>query len=474
MKKLTGLLCVGILSGICGCASANDGVAAGNVDRVDDTNVVAPLTGTTEGMAQEKTEETKKTVMQQLLDLLHDSWAINDRTYDDLRQQAEEEAHLVGVDPEGWDFSWNNGFRLNRNDGVFKLKFGGRTQFDFAGIGQSGAVEEAIGGRGFGTEFRRSRLYLSGTVDEQLFFKVQYDFAGGDTEFKDVYVGIQNIPYVGAVRVGQFKEPFSLQRLTRGTDITFMERALPGVFDEARNTGVMFSNTMLEQRMTWAAGAFFRSDDTGDTFSNTSNYDITLRLTGLPVYEDDGRNLLHVEGGYTHQFVSEYDISQRPESHLAEKFVDTGPFDADNIDAFNVGSALVLGPFSLQGEVTAGVIDSDVAADPFFWGTYAEASYFLTGEHRPYDLKKAVFVEVKPTNNFDIQTGDWGAWQLAARYSYLDLSDEDLRGGTLNDITAGINWYLFPNTRVMFNYVYAHLNGVGDANIAQLRFQFTF
>ena len=96
MKKLTGLLCVGILSGICGCAFANDGVAAGNVDRVDDKNVVAPLTGTTEGMAQEKSNKTRKTVTQQLLDLLHDSGEIDDRTYDRLRQQAEEEANPNG------------------------------------------------------------------------------------------------------------------------------------------------------------------------------------------------------------------------------------------------------------------------------------------------------------------------------------------------------------------------------------------
>ena len=83
-------------------------------------------------------------------------------------------------------------------------------------------------------------------------------------------------------------------------------------------------------------------------------------------------------------------------------------------------------------------------------------------------------MRVKPKNNFDIQAGDWGAWQLAARYSYLDLTDEGIRGGILSDITAGMNWYLFPNTRAMFNYVYAHLNGVGDTNIAEMRFQVTF
>ena len=103
-----------------------------------------------------------------------------------------------------------------------------------------------------------------------------------------------------------------------------------------------------------------------------------------------------------------------------------------------------------------------------------EASYFLTGEHRPYDRKKAVFTRVKPINPFNLEKEQWGAWQLAARYSYLTFDDESIRGGTFNDITAGVNWHLYDNARVMLNYVYSHLYGVGDANIVQARVQFTF
>ena len=152
-----------------------------------------PPTGTAEGTAEE-TQETKKTVTQQLLDLLRESEQIDEQHYEDLKKQAEEEAKIFEVAPEGWDFSWNNGFRLNRNDGAFKLKFGGRIQLDVAGIGQSGAVEQAIGGRGFGTEFRRSHLYFSGTAYEYLFFKAQYDFAGETRSSRTCTVESKNSP----------------------------------------------------------------------------------------------------------------------------------------------------------------------------------------------------------------------------------------------------------------------------------------
>ncbi len=63
---------------------------------------------------------------------------------------------------------------------------------------------------------------------------------------------------------------------------------------------------------------------------------------------------------------------------------------------------------------------------------------------------------------------------IAARYSYLDLSDQNIRGGTENNTTLGINWHLYSNFRIMANWVHAHLNGVGDEDIAQMRFSLEF
>ena len=89
---------------------------------------------------------------------------------------------------------------------------------------------------------------------------------------------------------------------------------------------------------------------------------------------------------------------------------------------------------------------------------------------------------MKPSANFNPMNGDWGSFEVAARYSYLDLNDEFVRGGKMWDITAGINWYLFPNTRLSLNYVHSELDNRlispddvdGNADIVQARFELDF
>lgn len=80
---------------------------------------------------------------------------------------------------------------------------------------------------------------------------------------------------------------------------------------------------------------------------------------------------------------------------------------------------------------------------------------------------------MKPKRNF-LKEGGLGAWEVAARFSHLDLNDEGIIGGRLNNVTVGLNWYLNPNMRVMWNFVYADRDDVGDASIFQMRAQIDF
>ena len=441
-----------------------------------------------------------RTVVEEVLDILREEGRISEERYEDLmeRHRAEQagaeqpSADLPAVssrgdeDPEGWSFKWKNGLRFERNDGYHKLKLGGRIMNDWAVIHQdSGLVNSspAAGGSGnwiTGTEFRRARLFLEGTLFERMIFKAQYDFAGGDPEFKDVYVGMKNLGPIDTTRVGHFKEPFSLEELTSSKYITFMERALPNVFSPSRNTGAGIQMAPLEQRMTWAVGGFQETDDFGDGFQNNGDYHLTTRLTGLPLYDGEGEQLIHLGLSYSHQFWSDSASSlryrQRPEMHMANNLLNTDFIaGVHDVDLFGPEFAWVCGPFSLQSEFLGASLQRDSAGpDLWLWGIYAEASYFLTGEHRAYKTSSGAFDRVSPAHNFDPGEGHWGAFQVGARYSYLDLNDGDVRGGQEDDMTLGLNWYLYPNARIMLNYVWGRVRGQGDVNGAQTRFQIDF
>ena len=376
---------------------------------------------------------------------------------------------------------WKEGLRLDSFDGSVKLKIGGRIQHDTAYFIEGDRIERRIGAQfDDNSEFRRTRLYLSGVIYDNIEFKTEFDFAGGDADFKDVYVGFKNVPHVGNVRIGQFKEPFSLEELTSSNDITFLERSLVNTLVPRRNTGIMFHDTMLDKRMTWAAGIFRQTDSFGDGLGGR-DYNVTARLTGLPLYEDDGRKLIHLGVAYTHQNYEgdTYRLRARPESHLAPRVVDTGVFSAEYGDIIIAEAAIVDGPLSLQAEYVHALIESRsrFIDDPNFWAASVQASYFLTGEHRPYKTSSGAFDRVRPLCNFTWGSGG-GAWELAARYSYLTLNDHNIHGGRLVDLTLGVNWYLNPNLRIMWNYVWADAShrfrdGV-ESNAFQWRVQLAF
>ena len=387
---------------------------------------------------------------------------------------------------------WKEGLRLDGADGVFKLKIGGRIQNDWAVFDDGKDVEAATGDIDDGTEFRRARLYVAGVIYEHVIFKAQYDFAGGDADFKDVYIGLQDLAWIGTIRAGHMFEPFSLEQLTSSKYITFLERGLPIALAFDRNTGIVINNTAFDERMTWAAGVFRDSDSFGDSVG--SEYNFSGRITGLPLFMADDQ-LIHVGAGYRHSnpVDDELRLTSRPEAHIAPNFVDTrdlipdpanpGEFLASDIaadDTESVGGELaaVFGPLSLQGEYIHTFVDA-AGGDVDLSGWYAFASLWLTGEHRVYDKGEGVFSRVKPHQNFNARGGP-GAWEIALRYSTLDFDDGSVTGGELDDITVGLNWHLNPNTRVQMNYVRAYLDdrdglvGEESVNIYQWRFQVDF
>ncbi|MBN2310115.1 MAG: hypothetical protein JXR94_14165, partial [Candidatus Hydrogenedentes bacterium] len=218
---------------------------------------------------------------------------------------------------------WKDGLRFETEDGRFRLQVGGRIMYDVAWYHQDEDLKIAVGDEQDGGEFRRARIFLSGTIYDDIYYKAQYDFAGddGNAKFKDVYVGLQNIPYVGKLQLGHYKEPFGLEQLTSSKYTTFMERSLADAFTPGRNMGVMVANHTPNKRLAWALGLFqdcddFPGDNDGD---EDEGWAATARISGVPWYADEGRKLLHLGAAYSHRNPDGASPGwrERPESHLA-------------------------------------------------------------------------------------------------------------------------------------------------------------
>ena len=332
-----------------------------------------------------------------------------------------------------------------------------------------------------GGELRRLRVYVQGYFLQYFEYKFQADITGDAQDRVDLWVGLKDIPKDGYVRMGYQKEPFSLEMLISASNTTMMERSLVNALAPGRNWGVQGMTTFFEERMTAALSLSNDNDEPFTSFGDLQDY--TMRLTYLPRYENKGADLWHVGFNYSYRTGGDsLKYSTRPECYLAtDRLINTENFYFNR--AYNVGLEGIWkrGPTYAQGEVITSLADTDEGSRSFT-GFYVQGSHFLTGEQRPYDRQRGIFGQVVPKEFFDIGKGSgWGAWEVAARLSYLDLNSGNIRGGRETDLTLGLNWYLNRKFRIMINYVYASVTDqptlAGDSGVfqcLQTRLQFYF
>jgi phosphate-selective porin OprO and OprP len=384
------------------------------------------------------------------------------------------------------------------------IKWTGQLQNDFVWFNQSDLNRQSVGELQDGVGFRRARLGAFGDIHELIEYRIEMDFAlAGRPSFLDNWVGVKEVPFLGSVRVGHFFEPFSLERVTPNRFTTFMERSLVDQFAPARNTGVMAWDHHLDGNVTWATGLFRSDSDAfGDDVGNDNQWASTSRMTWSPGFDrNDRRYLLHFGAAYSLRGADNQRVrfSERPEIRMAAagegdvpRFVDTGNIVASHYQLLGTEMAIVHESLSLQAEWVYAPVSRTNGSDVAFQGMYIFASYFLTGEHRPYFRTRApfrrnngVFDRVIPNTNVFCGPNSGqackpgiGAWELAIRWSHLDLNSGDVRGGELNNVTLGTNWYLNPYTRVQWNYIRPLLDdpqfGQSTADIYAMRVGFDF
>jgi phosphate-selective porin OprO/OprP len=391
---------------------------------------------------------------------------------------------------------WKDGVHLQGPLGKIKVSIRGWAKVDGGRLNGDDQIGRAFPGlMGQNAILRSLRGNGLAKFYDAVQWKVDVEFAQ-TLQIKENWVGaVEKLPYLGDVRVGYTKEPFSLEELTSSTALTFMEKALPSwAFASGSNLGFRVQNSAWNERMTWSAGGFWNVQSTAalgnqrDQIDQANGYDLGLRVSGLPRYEEDGKTLLHLGFAYTHRFPPgggqmALRYRTRPETYLtSDTLVDTKQFSAGRADLFDLELAAAWGPLSYQAEGYYVMPGGGAAGAYNFWGFYGLGSFFLTGEPRPYNKSQGVFSRVKPRHDFHPFRGGWGAWELAARYSFLDLNDKDIQGGREKNITLGLNGYLNSYLQVMFNYIRIKVDGrgttppvgSGNADIFQTRIQLAF
>ena len=420
---------------------------------------------------------------QDVLDVLLANGLISQPQYASLRVKTGLEKK---TDPEA-KVSLKDGIKIKSQDGAFQAQIGAYAQLDSAFYWDDPSDFSDA------TQLRRARLSVAGTVYQDWDYKVEADLAGttqGGTT-NEVTVTDAYLRYTGfrpfSFTAGNFKVPFSLEAVSSAKYITFMERGLPFAFLTLRQLGGMA--TANGDNWTASLGAFQGTVTTDN--DDDEGRSVASRITYAPLFQSD--RVLHFgasgawrepdqnsTGPETVRFRS------KPESNPingpnAGRLVDTGNIPGGVQYYTQVGAELagVYGPFSVQGEYIRTDVDRSVGDNLVFDGYYGYASWFLTGESRNYKADKGIFDIITPNKPFSLMTGGLGAWELAARYSEIDLNDDDISGGRERNITAGLNWY--PNSYIRFMANYIHVldldggpfNGE-DLDIFQVRAQVAY
>ena len=395
-----------------------------------------------------------------LINMLHENGMVSDEQFGRLQAELQQtklnttkakKAVQRQIDsatkPADVEVKVKGGVTVKTRDGQFSTKLGGRLQADAATY--AGQPE-----MGDGTEIRRARLYLQGTMYSDWGYKLQYDFASTGATGKGIadaylsYNGFENVQF----KMGNFKDPFSLEQQASSKFTLFTERALPAAFSAGRHIGIMVSS---KQKHWSLAGGLF--GDTLTTTNGTSHdqdegWGLGARGTFTPLNEKG--KVIHFGLGLNYRDtggLGSTSFKQQAETHISGvNIVDTGTV-SDVEDFFKVGAeiAAVMGAFSAQAEYITTSVDRNNASDLDFDGWYAQLGYFFTGESRHY--KKGAFASITPTSI--VGEGGVGAWEIGMRYSTVDLIDRDIDGGEAESVTVGLNWYATPTLRFSANYI---------------------
>ena len=438
----------------------------------------------------------------------------------DLKAQTSSAAQMIRATQAAQpSVTVNNGRPIVTSaDGAFK--FAVRTVVQFDAASYSERPRTAANDLGSGTNFRRARLGFDGTAFKDWNYALWGEFGGSGGEaaiLNQAYVEYAGWKPFGLeepvrLRVGAWATPAGLEDATSNTEELFLER--PAIAEMVRGFATGDGRTGMgatARGARWYASGLFSGKVVGSPVTPEIDQQsgFAARLAFNPIHGADYD--LHL-GASIQGILDPADttagpistravrLQERPELRVSGiRLVDTGALNADGLTA----SGLEVGGSwrNLYGAAEWYQVDVNRRAtapavspfDPSFSGWYVQGAWAITGEHHAWNNANGGFAGIRPAEVFDPRRATWGAWELAGRYSELDLNDHSgvagaptraggVRGGEQKISTIGLNWY--PNTVVRFllDYQWARVTRLSapganigeDVNVVSLRSQFAF
>ena len=360
-------------------------------------------------------------------------------------------------DPNAVKVSLKPGLSVATADGKTTFAVDARVLVDAGWVVKDGTADI-----GDDTDVRHLWLGVSGKSGDWR-YKLQTSIDNNSVGVKDAYVaydGIKNVP----IMVGNFYENNGMEIMSGNLNTTFMEGG-SGItaFRTLRHLGI----SVDPYGDNWGAQIGLFGDGVADpaVAANDEGWSFASRFTFAPIMSDD--MVLHLGGSWRYRTpdspLEQVRFRSGGESHvIGETLVDTG--NVAGVESYTTAALEGLyriGGVTVMSEYNVTDLNRNALPEPSFKGGYVSVGWMLTGEAREYNAKRGLVGRLKPKANFALGGEGLGAWEVAARFNTLDLTDTGVNGGEMESVTVGLNWYTTPFTRLMLNYVRNDLDATG-------------
>ena len=181
-----------------------------------------------------------------------------------------------------------------------EVKPTGRVHFDARNFSTSynAIADRDSASLGDSFEVRRARIGIVGTINKDISYEIVGNAVGGTTNFVDTAWGNYGFNKKAQVRVGRFKQPFSMEELTSSNNISFMERSYGNQMVPGKRLGAMVHGEPMTG-LTYGVSIYqdgFNELTNQSSIGSKAAARFTLNLAQM---NDINDTVLHIGAGYT-------------------------------------------------------------------------------------------------------------------------------------------------------------------------------